>query len=301
MSLTLGATFDESAVDPGQDAQILERLYARGLRDLELAIHNTLLNTDRADRLTAIGRALGFSFAFHAPDFADPENFDLAYLMSSSSSKKAFGEWMDRCSDYGPGIRLIVHGGLSANETLRFFDWALERVERTRGGQILLLENTFSATPSKCRFGQNVDDLMLLMTTFDGSHAGLCLDTAHWIRSVHQGQFPNVAENNCETSLHVSPIPEMLIPWIERVHVHEVDALTGIDHQGISESGGLTSGLLAPWLGTQQGINPTCVISLEILNSSLVMSGRLQNADWISTLELSLDWLSLLSQEKIHD
>ncbi|SCZ77683.1 TIM barrel protein [Acidaminobacter hydrogenoformans] len=297
MSMILGATYDESAVSPERDRAALEILSEAGFRSLELALHARALGSERAWALETAGRTLGFSFAFHAPDFAEPGAFDLKYVMAEGGSLRAFGHWIDECGAFGNGVQLIFHGGVLESDTLRFVDWALNRIEKSRGNQILLLENTFSPEPDCVRFGQSHEALLKVLETFAGCRQlGLCLDTAHWLRSQNCGQFPYSGEDICvsspchgEGNTHAIRIPNALLPFINRIHLHSVSTKTGRDHQGMTAMDKATESLLSPWL---KGSEPSathdpkdCVFSIEVLASAL------DEKSWIETVLESGAWL----------
>lgn len=297
MSMMLGATYDESAVPPGRDWAALEILSEAGFQSLELALHARALDSERAKALEVAGRTLGFSFAFHAPDFAEPGAFDLKYVMAEGGSLRAFGHWIDECGAFGNSVQLIFHGGPLESDTLRFVDWALNRIVKSRGSQILLLENTFTPEPDSVRFGQSREALLKVLETFAGCRQlGLCLDTAHWLRSQNCGQFPYSGEDLCESSpyhdeenTHAIGIPIALLPFIKRIHLHSVSSRTGRDHQGMTAQDEATATLLSPWL---KGSEPSaaqapenCVISVEVLASAL------EGKPWIDAVLESGAWL----------
>lgn len=303
MSLILGATYDESAVSPGRDRDMLEILSEAGFRSLELALHDNALNPERATALESVGRALGFSFAFHTPDFADPEAFDLNHIMAKSGSLKAFESWIDQCGALGDSVQLIFHGAASEYDTFRFIDWALNKIEKSRGTQILLLENTFAQASGVWRFGQSPETLLKALEAFSGcGQFGLCLDTAHWLRSQNHGQFPYSGELVCKSSPHpigdqtkTLCIPEDLRPFIKRLHVHSVSPTTGKDHQGMTSRDEATAKLLSPWLknseSTEADAPEACVVSVEVLASAL------EDQPWIEAVLESSAWMKTLTHK----
>lgn len=299
MSFILGATYDESAVPKGQDPEILEHLSGAGFRSLELALHPRALDFERAGTLKTLCSHLGYSFAFHAPDFAEPAAFDLNYIMAPEGSRSAFKAWMDQCGDFGDNVQLIFHGADTEADTFRFVDFALEWIEKSRGSQVLLLENTYTKSPADARFGQTAEALLKVIRSFSGSKLGLCLDTAHWLRTLNHGVFPMAFEKNCDIALCAPSqevegfeIPEVLLGEIRRVHVHGVEPLSGRDHQGLTLRDEATALLLKPWtsikaVGADQ-ICRDCVLSVEVLASSLLEP---HETAWLDTVLTSGAWL----------
>jgi len=306
MPFQLGATFDESVFPEERDQDILERLSEAGFLSLELALHPRALSLGRADALRKNGNPHGFSFAFHAPDFADPSAFDLNTIMAPEGSRKAFKAWMDQCGDFGDEVQLVFHGASTESDTFRFVDFALEWIEKSRGSQILLLENTFSKSPTEVRFGQTGNALLKVIQTFTGSSLGLCLDTAHWLRTVNHGEFPLTLDSFGDPSA-VAPdqdaasieIPEPLLRNIRRVHVHSVDPHTGRDHQGLTGRDEVTALLLAPWVMRHMGLaeqtHKDSVLSVEVLASSLLEA---HESLWVDAVLSSGAWLKGLRKTK---
>ena len=258
----------------------------------------------RALTIESVGRALGFSFAFHTPDFAEPEAFDLNHIMAKSGSLKAFEAWIDQCGALGDSVQLIFHGATSEYDTFRFIDWALNKIEKSRGTQILLLENTFTQASGVWRFGQSPEALYKVLEIFKGSsQLGLCMDTAHWLRSQNHGQFPYSGEAFCKSSPYPFAdqtqtlcIPEDLYPFIKRLHVHSVSPKTGQDHQGMTSRDEATAKLLSPWLkiseSTEAYASEECVVSVEVLASALEdkpwIEAVLESSAWLKTLNLKI-------------
>lgn len=299
MSFILGATFDENAVPKGQDQEILERLSGEGFRSLELALHPQALELERAVAIKTISRHLGFSFAFHVPDFAEPVAFDLNYIMAPEGSRSAFKAWMDQCGDFGEEVQLIFHGAATEADTLRFVDFALEWIEKSRGSQVLLLENTFAKSTEASRFGHTADALLKVIRSFSGSRLGLCLDTAHWLRTFNHGVFPMTLEKECDSSLSASnfesegfKIPDLLLREVRRVHVHSVEPLSGRDHQGLTLRDEATALLLKPWTSSKASwadpVRGDCILSVEVLASSLFES---HETAWLDAVLTSGAWL----------
>lgn len=299
MSFILGATYDESAAPKDKDYEMLEHLSEAGFRSLELALHPRALDLGRAGALKNYNCQPGFSFAFHAPDFADPGAFDLNHIMAPEGSRSAFQAWMDQCGDFGEAVQLIFHGAATEADTFRFVDFALEWIEQSRGSQVLLLENTFSRTPADARFGETSSALIKVLRAFSGSRLGLCLDTAHWLRTLNHGVFPISPGKNCEPSLSTPDresegfeIPELLVGDIRRVHVHSVEPLSGRDHQGVTERDEATAFLLKPWTATRADqVRQDCVLSVEVLAASLPQ----REAAWLDAVLSSGAWLKRLS------
>lgn len=296
MPFILGATYDESAVLKAQDQPTLERLSGAGFRSLELALHPRALDLGRAGDLVTAGNNSSFSFAFHAPDFVEPSAFDLKHIMAPEGSRSAFRTWMDQCGDLGDEVQLIFHGAPAETDTFRFVDFALEWIEKTRGSQILLLENTYAKDPDKSRYGQTGDELLAMVQAFSGARLGLCLDTAHWLRATHHGAFPKALDimgdssaRARNTEARTSGIPEPLFSSIRRIHVHGVDPLTECDHQGVTSADQATAYLLSPWISRDEDsfiqVQKNCVLSLEILASSL------HETPWLDTVLESGKWL----------
>jgi len=298
MSFILGATYDESAAPKDTDYETLERLSGAGFRSLELALHPRALDLERADALKNYNLQPGFSFAFHAPDFADPGAFDLNHIMAPEGSRSAFKAWMDQCSDFGEAVQLIFHGAATESDTFRFVDLALEWIETSRGNQVLLLENTFSHTPANTRFGKTSSELANVLRAFSGSRLGLCLDTAHWLRTLNHGVFPIATEKNCKPSpsdpnrvFDGFEIPELLLGEIRRVHVHSVEPLSGRDHQGMTGQDEATAFMLKPWTGTREDqVHQDCVLSIEVLAASLPQ----REGSWLDAVLSSGAWLKEL-------
>jgi hypothetical protein len=302
--MRIGTTYDESVIQQEEDSEILEKLSLAGLTSLELVLHPSLMSDTRALALLRRGSELNFSFAYHVPDFIDPLSFDLNLVVLDKGSKSlnTFSEWICKCAASSEQGQLIIHGASDKNRTLRFFDWALEMVEQKNLDLTLLLENTWSSEQENRRFGQTFLDLSLFSKTFDGAPAGLCLDTAHWFRAAgiysnrRQSTKPEISLLSDEASYPDSDpknlLPDIMIPWIKRIHVHEADPDSGIDHLGINRTKALTAQLLKPWITLDhEAEKQNTVLSLEVLQSSLVRSGRLSTMSWIDTVMESAAWL----------
>lgn len=308
--MQLGTTYDESAVLPDQDADLLQTLAFHGISSLEFAFLPLTMINKRIKALLKNTSELGFSFAFHAPDFLDPAAFDLNEVMSDGGNHalKSYAEWFAACASTTDNAQLIVHGAYASDKSFRFFDWALETIEQKRYNLTLLLENTWSKLPGQVRFGQWEADLIRFSEFFHGAPTGLCLDTAHWIRT--QNDLNEMRNKNTATTIYNFDDPtfvssarqypfktsKALIPRVKRVHIHEIDPSTGIDHQGIALAQDITAELLIHWFSAEhKTLSPCSVLSLEVLKSSLYNSGRLEETTWEETVLQSVKWLKTLN------
>lgn len=309
MTWSKGTTYDESAVPAGQEAVVLEALSNAGFCSLELALHERALSFERARTLCRLALEEGFDLAFHAPDFCDPSGFDLNAVMSETGSKVAFSRWLDQCGSLGGSPQVIFHGASERDATLRFIDWALEHTEKNRSRQWLLLENTYNSAGAGRRYGQLAHELLEAVQTFEGGRLGLCLDTAHWLRTAHDGIFPVKSINEpdlCEAfsapgqfepgreaSTRSTAQLDGLLKSVHRLHLHSVEPASGLDHQPLTRNDLPTRRLLEALLTAthQQKISGPCC-SLEILKFSLEKAKPEKPQPWLDAVLSSGLWLS---------